>query len=236
MPLKILVVDDEISLRETLTYNLERQGFSVEAVGDGEQALTTARRNNPDLIILDIMLPGIDGFEVCRELRRDMTVPILFLSARDDEFDRVVGLEIGGDDYISKPFSMRELIARVKAQFRTRQLIRDEINPAESPNLMEKTATFGNLTILFHRHEVLINGNLVVMKPKEYELLVYFAENPGRAFTRESIIKHVWEQDFIGESRTIDVHVRWLREKIEVDPNHPVRIVTVHGVGYRFDG
>jgi DNA-binding response OmpR family regulator len=236
MPLKILVVDDEISLRETLTYNLERQGFTVEAVGDGEKALTTARQNNPDLIILDIMLPGIDGFEVCRELRRDMNIPILFLSARDDEFDRVVGLEIGADDYISKPFSMRELIARVKAQFRTRQLIREEVLPSESPNLNEKSTTFGNLTILFHRHEVLIDGSLVNMKPKEYDLLVYFAENPGRAFTRESILKNVWDQDFMGESRTIDVHVRWLREKIEIDPNHPVRIVTVHGVGYRFDG
>jgi DNA-binding response OmpR family regulator len=236
MPLKILVVDDEISLRETLTYNLERQGFTVEAVGDGEKAITTARQDNPDLIILDIMLPGIDGFEVCRELRRDMNIPILFLSARDDEFDRVVGLEIGGDDYISKPFSMRELIARVKAQFRIRQLIREETNPPDSSHMNEKSVTFGNLTILFHRHEVLINGSLMALKPKEYELLVYFAENPGRAFTRESILKHVWDQDFMGESRTIDVHVRWLREKIEVDPNHPVRIVTVHGVGYRFDG
>ena len=167
------------------------------------------------------MLPGIDGFEVCRELRRDMTIPILFLSARDDEFDRVVGLEIGGDDYISKPFSMRELIARVKAQFRTRQLIREEANPVESPNLKERSVTFGNLTILFHRHEVLVNGSLVIMKPKEYDLLVYFAENPGRAFTRESIIKHVWAQDFIGESRTIDVHVRWLREKIESRSQSP---------------
>ena len=236
MPFKILVVDDEISLRETLTYNLERQGYLVEAVGDGEKAIAAARRTNPDLIILDIMLPGMDGFEVCRELRRDMNVPILFLSARDDEYDRVVGLEIGGDDYISKPFSMRELIARVKARFRTRQLMREEVNPVESPKVVEGVLVFGNLTILNHRREVMLNDAPILLKPKEYDLLFFFAENVGRVFTRESIIKNVWGWDFMGASRTIDVHVYWLREKIEVDPYHPKRIITVHGIGYLFDG
>jgi DNA-binding response OmpR family regulator len=236
MPLKILVVDDEISLRETLVYNLEHQGYIVDAVADGERAILTARRNKPDLIILDVMLPGIDGFEVCRILRGEMNVPILFLSARDDEFDRVIGLEIGGDDFIAKPFSMSELIARVKARFRTMQLIRGEAVPAESLAVAEKTEIFGNLTIWYQRREVHIDGNLVVLKPKEYDLLVFFTENIGRMFTRESIIKNVWGWDFVGGSRTIDVHVRWLREKIEVDPYHPVRIVTIHGIGYRFDG
>lgn len=236
MPSKILVVDDEISLRETVAYNLERQGYIVDAVADGERAILTARRNKPDLIILDIMLPGIDGFEVCRILRAEMNVPILFLSARDDEFDRVIGLEIGGDDFISKPFNMRELIARVKARFRTMQLIRGESAPSENLAVAEKTATFGNLTIWYQRREIYVDGNFIVLKPKEYDLLVFFTDNIGRTFTRESIIKNVWEWDFVGESRTIDVHVRWLREKIEVDPYHPVRIVTIHGIGYRFDG
>ena len=236
MPIRILVVDDEISLRETLTYNLEHQGYVVDAAADGEKAIDMARRFHPDLIILDIMLPGMDGFEVCRELRREMTVPIFFLSARDDEFDRVIGLEIGADDFISKPFSMRELLARVKARFRTIQLIRDEATPSESPISIENTAIYGNLTIQYHRREVLVNGSPIFLKPQEYELLVFFAENQGRVFTRENIIKNVWGWDFMGESRTIDVHVRWLREKIEVDPYHPTRIITIHGVGYRFEG
>jgi len=238
MPLKILVVDDEISLRETLAYNLERQGYIVDSVGDGENALHIARKNKPDLIILDIMLPGIDGFEVCRELRREMNVPIMFLSARDDEFDRVIGLEIGGDDYISKPFSMRELIARVKAQFRTVQLIRGEAtsNLDETPEANDKKATFGNLIIYFKRREVFLNGNMLTLKPKEYDFLVFFSEHLGQVFTREAIIKKVWGWEYSGDRRTIDVHVRWLREKIEDDPYHPVRIITIHGIGYRFDG
>lgn len=236
MPYKILIVDDEISLRETLTYNFERQGYLVDAVGDGESAIKVARRNKPDLIILDIMLPGMDGFEVCRNLRRDMIVPILFLSARDDEYDRVVGFEIGGDDYILKPFSIRELIARVKAQFRTMQLIRGESIPEEIPNAGKSVENFGNLAILLHHREIQINGITMVMKPKEFDLLLFLTENLGRVITREKIIKKVWGWESTGDSRTIDVHVRWLREKIEVDPYNPVRIITVRGVGYRFDG
>ena len=232
-----MVVDDEISLRETLTYNLERYGYAVDTAEDGEKAIAMARSTHPDMIILDVMLPGMDGFEVCRELRRDMSVPILILSARDDEFDRVIGLEIGADDYIAKPFSMRELIARVKARFRTLQLIREESVPAEKPAAVEEhSATFGNLTIHYYRREVVVDGSPLVLKPKEYDLLAFFTENRGRAFSRESIIRSVWGWEFAGESRTIDVHVRWLREKIESDPNHPARIVTVHGVGYRFEG
>jgi DNA-binding response OmpR family regulator len=236
MPLRILVVDDEVSLRETLAYNLEREGYVVDTAVNGEKAIISARRSHPDLIILDVMLPGMDGFDVCRELRRDMTVPILMLSARDEEFDRVIGLEIGADDYISKPFSMRELIARVKAHFRTIQLVQGELQPVDRQSTSEGSATFGNLIILYQRREVLVGGKLIILKPKEYDLLVLFSENKGRVFTRETIVKNVWGWDFVGESRTVDVHVRWLREKIEVDPYHPVRIVTIHGVGYRFDG
>ena len=235
MLLKILVVDDEISLRETLTYNLEREGYAVTSAGDGEIALELARRNPPDLIILDLMLPGMDGFDFCRALRRESNVPIIILSARDDEFDRVIGLEIGADDYISKPFSMRELLARVNAHFRTMKMIRDEVNPPESQITDENTATFGNLSIDYHRREVRMDGNPLILKPKVYELLVFFTENLGHVFSRESIIKNVWKWDFTGDSRTVDVHVRWLREKIEADPYNPVRIVTVRGIGYRFE-
>lgn len=237
MSLKILVVDDEISLLETLTYNLERQGYTVESAQDGERALELARELHPDLIILDIMLPGIDGFEVCRQLRRELNpLSIFFLSARDDEFDRVIGLEIGADDYISKPFSTRELLARIKAHFRSFKLIQGEALSPEAANPDRSTATFGNLTIDYHRREVQLNGAPIVLKPKEFDLLVFFTENKGRVFTRENIIKNVWGWDFPGESRTIDVHVRWLREKIEIDPNRPTRIITFRSVGYRFDG
>jgi len=236
MPSKILVVDDEISLRETLAYNLEHHGYVVDTVSDGEKALPAARRFRPDLVILDIMLPGADGFEVCRLLRQEMNMPILFLSARDDEFDRIIGLEIGGDDFITKPFSMRELVARVKAQFRTMQLVRDGLSAADGKRQNECTATFGNLTINYQRHEVRIGQTLLVLKPKEYDLLAFFTENRSKVFSRDAIIKAVWGWEFQGDSRTIDVHVRWLREKIEIDPYHPTRLVTVHGIGYRFEG
>ncbi|MHC1783808.1 MAG: response regulator transcription factor [Anaerolineaceae bacterium] len=236
MALRILVVDDEQSLRETIAYNLEHQGFLVDSVGDGKSAIEIAHRNKPDLIILDIMLPGMDGFEVCRELRRDMNIPILILSARDDEYDRIVGLEIGADDYISKPFSMRELVARVKAHLRTIELLRENHSPTTNSQTKQQEAVSGNLTIKLPRREVLLNGSLLDLRPKEYDLLVYFTQNSGRLLTREDLIKMVWEWEFNGKNRTVDVHVRWLREKIEVDPNHPVRIVTVHGAGYRFEG
>lgn len=232
---RILVVDDEPVLRETITYNFERQGFLVDSVGDGKNAIDAAHRNKPDLIILDVMLLGMDGFEVCRILRRDMNVPILILSARDDEMDRIIGLEIGADDYISKPFSMRELIARVRAHLRTVEMIRSKLNPVKNSPVLEE-GFYGNINIKFARREVFIDDRLLELRPKEYELLVYFAQNIGRVLTREDIITMVWGWEFKGKSRTIDVHIRWIREKIEIDPNHPVRIVTVHGAGYRFEG
>jgi DNA-binding response OmpR family regulator len=234
MSMKILVVDDEISIVEALTYNLEHHGYQVASAQDGEKAIELARRFLPDLIILDIMLPGIDGFEVCRQLRRDFDrVSIFFLSARDDEFDRVIGLEIGADDYISKPFSTRELLARIKAHFRSIQWIQEETETAAAH---KARVTFGNLTIDTDRREVKVNGVPVEVKPKEFDLLVFFTENKGRVFSRENIMKNVWGWDFPAESRTVDVHVRWLREKIEPNPNRPVRIITFRNVGYRFDG
>jgi len=235
---KILVVDDEISLQETLAYNLKKQGYDVKTTGDGTEAIELAREWSPEVIILDVMLPGLDGFEICRILRREMSTPILMLTARDDEIDRVVGLEVGADDYLAKPFSMRELIARVKALLRRVRLIREEAAAREGEDGKPKPETldFGNLQIDMTRHEIKIDDKVVAFKPKEYELLTFFAQHQGQVLSREFILERVWGWDFIGESRTVDVHVRWLREKIEQDPGNPRRIVTVRGAGYRFEG
>jgi DNA-binding response OmpR family regulator len=231
----ILVVEDEPSLQETLTYNLKKEGYTVSTVGDGREALDLARQLKPDLIVLDLMLPSLDGFEVTRVLRKEMTTPILMLTARDDEIDRVVGLEVGADDYLTKPFSMRELMARVKAQLRRARLIREELGnqPVEAPQ--EKLA-FDNLVINQTRREVILNDAPLQLKPKEYELLLFLAEHRGKMLSREFVLERVWGWDYIGDSRTVDVHIRWLRQKIEANPAKPERIVTVRGGGYRFEG
>lgn len=231
----VLVVEDEPALLETLEYNLARQGYRVSTAADGLAALELARRERPDLIVLDVMLPGLDGFEVCRILRQEMNVPVLMLTARDDEVDRVVGLEVGADDYLTKPFSMRELLARIKALLRRVRLIREEMAAEESAASAGKMA-FGDLTIDLTRCEVLRDGVPLHLKPQEYELLVFLARNRGILLSRDLILERVWGWDYVGDSRTVDVHVRWLREKIEPDPGHPTRIVTVRGMGYRFEG
>lgn len=236
MPETILVVEDEPALMDTLTYNLKKDGFTVESVGDGHTALESARKLKPDLIILDIMLPELDGFEVARILRKEMTTPILMLTARDDEIDRVVGLEVGADDYLTKPFSMRELMARVKAQLRRTRLIQEEIGKASANQVKQEKLTFGNLIVNLTRREVILDGGPIQLKPQEYELLVFFAEHKGQMLSREFILERVWGWDFIGDSRTVDVHVRWLRQKLEEEPSNPTRIVTVRGGGYRFEG
>ncbi len=232
----ILIVEDEPSLQETLTYNLKKEGYIVESVGDGRSALESARRLKPDLIVLDIMLPEMDGFEVARILRKEMTTSILMLTARDDEIDRVVGLEVGADDYLTKPFSMRELMARVKAQLRRTRLLREEMGNAKSADIPHEKLTFDTLIIDLTRREVTLDSEVVALKPKEYELLLFLAEHRRQMLTREFILERVWGWDFIGDSRTVDVHVRWLRQKIEKDSASPVRIVTVRGGGYRFEG
>jgi len=235
---KILIVEDELTLQETLAYNLKRQGYEVEVAGDGEAALAAARLNRPNLILLDIMLPGIDGLEVCRILRQEMNTPVLMLTARDDEIDRVVGLEVGADDYMTKPFSMRELVARVKAMLRRVRLVRVEVSAEKSNNAgpSPQLLVFDNLTIDLNRREVRLQEQPLPLKPKEYELLLFLAQHRGQVLSREYILQHVWGWDYIGDSRTVDVHIRWLREKIETDSGSPSRIVTVRGAGYRFEG
>jgi DNA-binding response OmpR family regulator len=232
----ILVVEDEPSLQETLAYSLKKEGYTVEAVGDGRAALEAARRLKPDVIVLDIMLPEMDGFEVARILRKEMTTSILMLTARDDEIDRVVGLEVGADDYLTKPFSMRELLARVKAQIRRTRLLREEMGNAAATPAKHEALKFDNLIVNLTRREVTLDGTPIQLKPKEYELLLFFAEHKGQMLSREFVLERVWGWDFIGDSRTVDVHIRWLRQKVEKDPANPVRIVTVRGGGYRFEG
>lgn len=235
----ILVVEDEPTLVDTLEYNLTRQGYAVSTASEGFKALELARSLRPDLIVLDVMLPGLDGFEICRILRQEMSTPILMLTARDDEIDKVVGLEVGADDYLTKPFSMRELVARVKAHLRRVRLIREEMGEETTADSRQQTATgltFGALRIDPDRREVTNGGEVLHLKPKEFELLHFLARNRGMALSRDLILERVWGWDFAGGSRTVDVHVRWLREKIEADPANPLRIVTVRGVGYRFEG
>ncbi len=230
----ILIVEDEPVLLETLEYNLKREGYRVLMATDGWAAVETFRREHPDLVILDVMLPGIDGFEVCRILRRESTAPILMLTARTDEVDKVVGLEVGADDYVTKPFSMRELLARVKALLRRERMLREEL-AAERVEGRERLV-FGDLVIDNASRTVYLRGEPVSLKPKEYDLLLFLARHRGMVLSRELILERVWGWDFIGGSRTVDVHIRWLREKLEDNPADPTRIVTVRGVGYRFEG
>ena len=232
MAQKILVVEDELALRETLVYNLENNDYEVQATGNGKQAVELAKELAPDLIVLDLMLPGMDGFAITRTLRKDMNVPILMLTARDDEVDRVLGLEIGADDYMTKPFSMRELLARVKAMLRRVDMIKSEAEPA----ITSETYTSGNLVMDLTRHEVSVDDKIIALKPKEFDLLQYFIEHKGQVLTRQLILERVWGWDYVGGTRTVDVHVRWLRSKIESDDQNPNRIITVRGSGYRFDG
>lgn len=232
----ILVVEDEKALRETLEYNLTNEGYEVETSADGLDAFQKAHNGNYNLILLDIMLPGMDGFEICRKIRAEKNTPILMLTARDDEIDRIVGLEVGADDYMSKPFSMRELLARVKAMLRRVRLMQEESAPAPAESSTKEVLSFGDLVIDSIRREVRINNENLELKPKEFELLHYLAVNRGRALSREKILEDVWGWDYMGESRTVDVHMRWLRQKIEVDPGQPSRLITVRGAGYRFEG
>lgn len=226
---RVLIVEDEDTLLFTLSHNLRREGYDVITANRGDDGLRLAREKHPDLILLDLMLPGVDGMQICRLLRRDSTVPILMLTALGGERDRVAGLDTGADDYITKPFGMKELMARIRAHLRRASAGREE--PVLQPPI-----TSGDLRIDAERREVRRGGEVVRVKPKEFDLLSFFVQNPGRVFTREQILEDVWGSDFDGGARTVDVHVRWLRQKIEADPANPERIRTVRGSGYLFEG
>ncbi len=228
----VLVVEDEENLAEALRYNMEREGYSVSVANDGAKALLSVRNETPDLIILDVMLPVLDGFEVCRILRKETAVPILILTAKDDVIDRVLGLELGADDYLTKPFSMRELTARMRAILRRPRMVR-EMSDADSEG---KIHTSEDLKVDLFSHTVTLAGEEIKMRPREFDLLALLVANKGRVQTRDQILDKLWGTGYVGDTRTVDVHVRWLREKIEADPGSPVRIVTVRGVGYRFEG
>lgn len=224
---KILIVDDEPTLVATLKYNLERENFQVYEASDGDTALEIARTSHPDLVILDLMLPGMSGLEICRVLRKETGIPILMLTAKDSEVDKVVGLELGADDYVTKPFGMQELMARVRALLR---------RAAAGSEATTDLVTAGDIRVDVARREAFRAGEPLHLKPKEFELLLFFARHPGRAFTREQLLSDIWDYDYAGDTRTVDVHIRWLRQKIEVDPGAPTRLLTVRGTGYRFEG
>jgi DNA-binding response OmpR family regulator len=232
---RVLIVEDEESLLHTLRYNLTRAGHDVRLCADGSQALEMVRANPPDVLLLDLMLPGLDGLEITRAVRGDAEnaslrrLPILVLTARDAEIDKVVGLEVGADDYLTKPFSMHELLARVKALVRRAEL---SALPLEEPERLQA----GDLLVDVGAHRATRGEAPLRLKPREFELLAYFLRHPGKVHTRERLLHQVWGYDFPGDTRTVDVHVRWLRRKIERDPAAPVRIETVRGVGYVFTG
>ena len=231
MPERILVVDDEATIVQLVAYNLRRAGYDVITASNGEEAIRLFRAETPDLVILDVMMPGLDGFEVCKELRKESDTPIVMLTARGEEIDRVIGFEIGADDYVTKPFSPRELVGRAKAILRRS---RREPEPEAKPN--SDTLTFGAFSVNFVTYEVLRNGERVDLTPTEFQILKVLAQNPGRVYSREELVDRVMGSDFFGDVRTIDVHIRHLRAKIEANPSDPKLIETVRGAGYKFSG
>ncbi len=225
----VLVVDDEPTLRETLAEALEQDGLRVVTAADGREALERFRAEKPDLILLDLMLPGLSGIEVCRIVRQESQVAILMLTARDSELDKVVGLELGADDYVTKPFSLRELQARIRG------LLRRMEGPAP-PEAISQLVELGPVTIDLAGHRLLRDGKPLAVKPKAFELLAFLVRNPGQVFSREQLLDRVWGYEYAGETRTVDVHVHWLRQRIEEDPSKPRFLETVRGVGYVFRG
>jgi two-component system response regulator RegX3 len=227
-PPLILVVDDEQSYRDALSVALQREGFLVATAADGPQAIETFESTRPSLVLLDVMLPKISGIDVCRQLRAKSKVPIIMVTARNSEIDAVVGLEVGADDYVSKPFRLRELIARVRVALRRAPVDEPE---QERADVLE----VGDVRVDAARHEVFVNGEPVELPLKEFELLEFLMSNAGRVLTRDTLIDRVWGPNYFGDTKTLDVHVKRLRSKIEPDPAKPSRIVTVRGVGYRFE-
>lgn len=231
---KILIVEDDETLSSVLKYNLAKEGHNAITASDGQQAIEIARNEKPDLIILDLMLPKMDGLEVCRILRKEMTIPILMLTAKSDEIDKIVGLELGADDYMTKPFSMRELLARVHAMLRRTEMVKQETGKSEGT--ITQVINVGKIEIDLSRHTVKNTGILLDLSHKEFDLLVFLARNRSQVFNREALLQKVWGYDYAGDTRTVDVHVRWLREKIEDDPQKPRLLITIRGVGYKLEG
>jgi two-component system OmpR family response regulator len=231
---KVLLVEDDRTLLDVLKYNLTKEGHDVITAGDGVEALDVARDKKPDLIVLDVMLPKLDGFEVCRVLRGEMTVPILMLTAKASETDKVVGLELGADDYMTKPFSMREFLARIRAMLRRAEMMKMVESSAKetTPSIIK----VGKLEIDFARHKVSQSGTSIDLSPKEFDLLAFLVKNREQVFSRDQLLEKVWGYDYAGDTRTVDVHVRWLRQKIEADPANPLHLLTVRGIGYKFEG
>ena len=223
---KILLIEDEDSIRESVAFLLEKEGFIVVQENDGLRGVETFEKENSDLILLDLMLPGLDGLEVCKRIRKSSNVPIIMLTAKDTELDKVLGLELGADDYITKPFSSRELTARVKA------ILRRVKESFESNDVVEtKTVVVDPL-----KHKVFVRGEEIKLPLKEFDLLLYLSQNPGRVLTREQIIDRIWGHDYFGDTKTLDVHIKRIRSKIEKNPNNPEIIQTIRGLGYKFEG
>jgi two-component system, OmpR family, alkaline phosphatase synthesis response regulator PhoP len=235
MKKKVLVVDDEQSIVTLLKYNLQQAGYDVLTAMDGEEGLNLALTANPDVILLDLMLPKKDGMDVCKELRQQKVLtPILMLTAKDDEFDKVLGLELGADDYMTKPFSPREVIARIKAVLRRIQMqvpaTSDEVDEEEDDGIK-----IGELRVLPNYYEAYFKGELLELTPKEFELLLYLVKNKGRVLTRDQLLSAVWNYDFVGDTRIVDVHISHLREKIEENTKKPIYIKTIRGLGYKLE-
>jgi len=228
-PARILVVEDEEALADTLRYNLEREGYTVSVAPDGRRALERFRADAPTLVILDLMLPEMSGLDVCRAIRAESDVPIIMVTAKDSEADKVAGLELGADDYVTKPFSVRELISRVRANLR-------RVRAPAAVGRGEEILEGGSVRMDVARHEVMVGGEAVAFPPKEFELLETLLRRKGRLLTRDFLIAEVWGPDYFGDTKTLDVHVKRLRRKIEADPHHPVHLVTVRGLGYKFVG
>jgi DNA-binding response OmpR family regulator len=223
---RILIIDDEPLIVESVGYNLKQEGYTVLAATNGETGLQSALDETPDLILLDLMLPGLNGMEVCRQIRKTSEVPIIMLTAKEGEIDRILGLELGADDYVVKPFSMRELLARIKSVLKR--------FGADSKTVKTANLRSGDLVIDLLGHEVTVKGRTIDLSSKEFDLLRILAQHPGQVLTREQLLNLVWGNDFYGDSRTVDVHIRWLREKIEDEPGTPNYILTVRGIGYKF--
>lgn len=224
---RILIVEDEDSLAESIRYNLEREGFAVRVADDGAAALEAFRADPPELVILDLMLPQVSGLDVCRAIRSESTVPMIMVTAKDSEADKVTGLELGADDYVTKPFSMRELVSRVRANLRRARMV-------EPSSEVEQPLRGGPVELDVDRHEARVDGKTVSFPPKEFELLETFLRRKGRLLTRPFLIDEVWGSDYFGDTKTLDVHVKRIRRKIEEDPHRPVHLQTVRGLGYKF--